>query len=207
MTATDEIAASAAISSERLAVFQAELARLHAHFCPRQVLGLRMGILAGELLGLALPRSDKRLFVFVETDGCLADAISVSTGAWLGHRTLRLIDHGKTAATFVDTTSRHAIRIWPQGEARSRARLYAPDAKDRWHAQRDGYLVMPVTELLVAERVELNLDLTTLISQPGRRRACTRCGEDIVNEREIVVDGSVRCRACAGEAYFRPLRH
>ncbi|HZP97396.1 MAG TPA: FmdE family protein [Candidatus Limnocylindria bacterium] len=194
------------VVSPRLAAFQARLATMHAHFCPRQVLGLRMGLYAGELLALEVPRDDKRLFVFVELDGCLADAVSVSTGAWLGHRTLRLVDHGKTAATFVDVASGRAIRIRPHAEARQRAATYAPGARDRWHAQRDGYQVMPVDELLVADRVVLKIDLERLISTAGHRVSCTACGEEIVNEREILADGRPRCRACTGEAYVGGVR-
>ena len=44
-------------------------AALHRHLCPRQVLGARMGILAGRLLSLELPQKNKRLYTFVETDG------------------------------------------------------------------------------------------------------------------------------------------
>ena len=57
---------------------------LHHHLCPRQVLGVRMGMLAGELLGLELPQTDKRLITFVETDGCFADGVAVATGCTLG---------------------------------------------------------------------------------------------------------------------------
>jgi formylmethanofuran dehydrogenase subunit E len=32
-------------------------AEYHRHLCPRQVLGVRMGLYAGELLGLELPQS------------------------------------------------------------------------------------------------------------------------------------------------------
>ena len=53
-----------------------------------------------------LPQTDKRLYTFVETDGCFADGVMVATGCSLGHRTLRLIDYGKVAATFVDTRER-----------------------------------------------------------------------------------------------------
>ena len=63
-------------------------AALHDHLCPRQVLGVRTGLLAARLFGLDLPQADKRLFAFVETDGCYSDGVSVSTGCWLGHRTL-----------------------------------------------------------------------------------------------------------------------
>jgi formylmethanofuran dehydrogenase subunit E len=62
-----------------------------------------MGLHAGQLLQLDLPRTDKRLFVLVETDGCLTDGVAVATGCWFGRRTLRLVDQGKVAATFVDT--------------------------------------------------------------------------------------------------------
>lgn len=40
--------------------------------CPRQVMGARIGLQGGRLLGLALPQvsGQKRLLTFVETDGC-----------------------------------------------------------------------------------------------------------------------------------------
>src|SRR5918911_1243912 len=102
-----------------------QLARLHPRLCPRQVLGVRIGQYAGELLGLALPRSDKQLLAFVEMDGCFADGVSVATGCWLGRRTLRLVDHGKVAATVVDTALMRAIRIAVHPDARCRAISYA----------------------------------------------------------------------------------
>ncbi|MBI3177949.1 MAG: formylmethanofuran dehydrogenase, partial [Chloroflexi bacterium] len=65
-------------------------AALHRHLCPRQVLGVRMGMLAGEVLGLDLPQGDKRLFTIVETDGCASDGIATATNCWVGRRTLRV---------------------------------------------------------------------------------------------------------------------
>ena len=47
-----------------------ESTKRHKHLCPRQVLGARMGLFAAELLGIQLPRNDKRLLVISETDGC-----------------------------------------------------------------------------------------------------------------------------------------
>ncbi len=174
----------------------------HRHLCPKQVLGVRTGIYAGALLGIALPQSDKRLFAFVETDGCFADGVVVATGCAAGHRTLLHMDYGKVAATFVDTQSGRAVRIWPSGEARARARQYAPDAPDAWHAQLAAYQRMPVNEILNACAVRLTVSLEALISQPGLRVNCERCGEDIINGREVAQDGLTLCRACAGERYF-----
>lgn len=188
----------------RLAACLADTATLHRHLCPRQVLGVRMGLHAGELLGLELPRMDKRLFVFVETDGCFADSVSVATGCWLGHRTLRLIDHGKTAATFVDTATGRAIRVWPHPAARRRAVDHVPGAPDRWHAQRDGYRVMPAGELLRAEPATLALDLAAIVSRDWKRVVCASCDEDVINERQVVIGGRPYCRGCAGERYYVP---
>ncbi len=182
-----------------------EASLLHRHLCPRQVLGVRIGLYAGELLGVELPRRDKRLFVFIETDGCVADAVSVATGCWLGHRTLRLIDHGKVAATVVDTVSGRALRVWPHPAARVRARDHAPGARDRWHMQLEGYQIMPAAELLCAEPVKLTVDLDALRSRPGKRVTCSACAEEIINERESTVAGEPWCRSCTGERYFVPL--
>ncbi|NLE52215.1 MAG: formylmethanofuran dehydrogenase, partial [Chloroflexi bacterium] len=114
-------------------------AAFHQHLCPRQVLGVRMGVLAGRWLGLDVPRRDKRLLTFVETDGCAADGISAATGCWVGRRTLRVIDFGKVAATFVDTQTGCAVRIVPAPDSRTRAWAYAPDAQNTWQANLIGY--------------------------------------------------------------------
>lgn len=178
-------------------------AALHRHLCPRQVLGVRMALYAGELLGIELPRTDQRVFAFVETDGCFADSVSVATGCWLGYRTLRLVDHGKVAATLTDKTTGCSVRVWPHPEARVRAFDHAADARDRWHAQLRGYQVMPAADLLCAARVTLEIDLRALRSRPGTRVTCAECGEEVINERELVRGGSPLCRGCAGENYYR----
>jgi formylmethanofuran dehydrogenase subunit E len=177
-------------------------AALHNHLCPRQVLGVRMGFYAGRLLRLELPQTSKRLYTFIETDGCFADGISVATGCWLGHRTLRLMDYGKVAATFVDSENGRAMRIRPHPLARVRSGNYFPNGQSRWHAQLEAYQIMPDTELFEAQEVNLNLSLLALISRSGVRVTCTSCGEEILNERELMMNGQPMCRSCAGESYW-----
>lgn len=174
----------------------------HDHLCPRQVLGTRMGIYVGELLGLDLPQDDKRLFAFVETDGCLIDGITAATGCAVGHRTMRVMDYGKSAATFVDTLTERAMRIAPTRESRTRARDYAPHTLDKWHVQLEAYQVMPNAELLSVQCVTLTISLKQIISLHGRRVVCEQCGEDIINEREVHRIGRVLCCACADGAYY-----
>ncbi len=182
--------------------FLEQLKPFHDHLCPRQVLGIRMGWFAGELLQLNLPQTDKRLFTFVETDGCFADGISVATGCWLGRRTLRLMDYGKVAATFVDTKVGAAVRIWPHPAARERASDFAPNEASRWHTMLQAYQIMPVNELLGWQAVELTISMSEIISKPGMRVICAQCGEEIINEREVIVGEQVFCRACYQISYY-----
>lgn len=175
---------------------------LHHHLCPRQVLGVRMGMLAGDLLGLELPQADKRLLTFVETDGCFADGVAVATGCTLGHRTLRLMDYGKVAATFVDTETEKGVRIYPHPESRELAANHLPQIDSHWEAMLEAYQVLPVEELYCWYPVQLTLDLKGLISKHGPRVNCAMCGEEILNEREVTVDGQTICRSCAGDVYY-----
>lgn len=179
-------------------------AALHQHLCPRQVLGVRIGLLAGRLLDVEVPHSDKRLLTIVETDGCAADGVAVATGCWVGRRTLRVEDCGKVAATVIDTLTTRAVRIVPSFESRSLAPAFAPGATDRWEAQLVGYQQMPDDLLLTWQAVELVSPLAVILSHPGARSICARCGEEIINERERIIAGESVCRSCAGDAYYRP---
>ena len=180
--------------------------RRHKHLCPRQVLGARMSLFAGELLQLELPRVDKRLLVIAETDGCAIDGIIAATGCHIGSRTLHIYEFGKVAATFVDAHTEEAIRIVPNREARSLAWHYAPDTRNHWEAMLLGYQVMPVEDLFCAQYVMLNNSLAELISKPGKKAQCEICKEEILNGREVIQDGSILCRSCAGESYYEILK-
>lgn len=180
-----------------------ESSALHRHLCPRQVLGARTGMLAGQILGMVLPQEKKQLLTIVESDGCYADGVSVATNCWVGRRTLRVEDYGKTAATFVDTETSRAIRILPSPQSRVLAPDYAPEASNRWESMLLGYQRLPDEELLVVQEVALLTPVSEIISRPGIRVNCAVCNEEIINEREILVDGRILCRSCAGFSYYR----
>ncbi len=187
---------------DRLAQCLAACAAQHRHLCPRQVLGARLGLAGAARLGLDTPRDDKRLLVIVETDGCFVDGVSAATGCTVGHRTLRVEDYGKVAATFVDAHNGQALRLSPRSGVRERAWRYAPGEARHYFAMLHAYRVMPETELLAVEAVRLATPVETLVSRPGLRVCCAACGEEIINEREVVVAGQPLCRACAGPAYY-----
>ena len=178
---------------------------LHSHLCPRQVLGARMGLYASDLLSLELPQRDKRLLTLVESDGCFADGIAVATGCSIGHRTLRVEDYGKVAAVFVDTEASYAVRVWPHPNARARAALQARPSTSQWQAQLDAYCVMPAGELLRVAWVALAVPAATIVGRPGLRVSCVRCGEEIMNGREVLLTGQPYCRGCLGRRYYKSL--
>src|SRR5512140_3545049 len=141
----------------------------HSHLCPRQVLGARIALAALESLRIEAPIGKPSGLVIAETDGCFVDGIEAACGATVGHRTLRINDLGKVAATFADVRSGRAIRVCPRPEARLRARLYATGEERLYFAQLRGYQVMPVHELLRIEDVLLDPPLQAILSVPGAR--------------------------------------
>ncbi len=176
----------------------------HSHLCPRQVLGARIGLAGVATLGLELPRHDKRLLVILETDGCFADGIEAATGCTVGHRTLRIEDYGKIAATFVNVEDEQAFRIAPRLDVRQLAFDYAGDECRHYFAQLQAYQSMLDDELLTIQSVFLNASIKNILSRAGVRVTCEQCGEEIINEREVVLDGNILCQPCAHGGYYDP---
>lgn len=174
----------------------------HSHLCPRQVLGVRMGIAGLAALGLEAPITKLSGLVLVETDGCFVDGIEVATGATIGHRTLRVNDYGKIAATFVDVSRGHAIRLSPHADARTRAGAYATRAPSRYAAQLEGYRYLPEHDIFQFQLVTLTTPIEILLGMPELRRKCDCCGEEIFNGREIAAADAILCQSCAAGGYY-----
>ena len=104
-----------------------EAARLHGHLCEGLVLGVRMAIAGLDELGIKDPKSreGKDLVIFVEIDRCPVDGIIAVTGRTPGKRSIKMMDYGKIAATFVDARCGRGVRVsargimsnyWPQSQ-------------------------------------------------------------------------------------------
>ncbi|MGB3713977.1 MAG: FmdE family protein [Candidatus Promineifilaceae bacterium] len=187
-----------------------ESGALHHHLCPRQVLGVRLGLYGLRLLGFIddsyQPRftnPDKRLLTIIEIDGCGADGIAVSTGCWVGKRTLRVVDIGKVAATLVDAETGRAIRVTPSHDSRSLACDLAPEAESRWHAYLQAYQFIPDDLLMNFREVRLVQSIENILSTPEAYALCDLCGEEIFNAREVEQKNLHLCRTCAGNAYYQ----
>jgi formylmethanofuran dehydrogenase subunit E len=85
--------------------------KAHGSLCPGTLLALRMAVLGCALLGIEDPRGADRnkLVVWVEIDRWLADAVEAVTGARLGKRTLKFLDYGKLAATFLNVETEEVL--------------------------------------------------------------------------------------------------
>ena len=190
----------------RLEMFLREASAYHGHLCPGQVLGVRMALRGCEELGIALPDEEKRLLAFVEIDRCGSDAVYTVTGCRLGTRSLKYLDYGKLAASFLDMRTGRAVRIAAREDSRERARLYAPHETDRHLQQIQAYQAMPDDELFTVQQVRIQLPEEDLPGAPRRRVACEACAEGISDGREVRRDGRILCRPCAsGTPYYTPV--
>ena len=177
--------------------------RNHTHLCPRQILGVRVGLMGISALGFIEPPAGKRMLIILETDGCFADGVIAATNCSVGHRTLRVEDYGKAAGTFVDTQTGRAMRVAPALDIRQQACACMPEEPRHYFAQMEAYRIIPDEKLLTVTEVLLTTPVEQIVSRAGLRVNCAICGEEIINEREIHREGLVLCRACAGTAYYR----
>jgi formylmethanofuran dehydrogenase subunit E len=187
-----------------LAEFLELAAQSHGHMCPGQVLGVRMAMRGLRELGFDDPsKFRKRLVTFVEIDRCATDAISLVTGCRLGKRSLKFLDYGKVAATFLDLETRRAVRVLARDDSRAKAKSMFPEIAEESKRQIEAYKVMDEAELFVIENVEVSIQPEDLPGGPRSRVACDACGEGINHGRERRVNGRVLCRSCAGEDYYK----
>lgn len=175
----------------------------HGHMCPGQVLGVRMAMRGLKELGIDDPIAQRRrLITYVEIDRCASDAVSLVTGCRLGRRSLKFLDFGKVAATFVDLETRRAVRVVARDDSRARAKEMFPELSDPHRQQLQAYKVMDDAELFVIQPVRVDMKEEDLPGRPRSRMACEQCGEGINDGRERHVAGRVLCRHCAGESYY-----
>jgi formylmethanofuran dehydrogenase subunit E len=184
-------------------------AAAHGHLCPGQVVGVRMAMLGTRLIGLDDPsRHDqiKKLIVYVEMDRCAADAIAHVTGVKLGRRSLKFMDYGIMAATFVNLETSKAFRVLSTEEARSLAPFYAPEVAGKDLQQLEAYQRMPGSVLFRVQRVRVTVSEFDLPGPTRRKVLCSRCGQVVRDCREVVSNGLTLCRPCAHGAYFKDAR-
>jgi formylmethanofuran dehydrogenase subunit E len=183
-----------------------ECRSLHGHICPGQVLGVRMAVLGCRLTGIEDPRGAdrKRLFVWVEIDRCVTDAISAVTGVRLGKRSLKFLNYGKVAASFLNLPENRAYRIVAKDESRELADALNPTIGDKKERQMLTYRNADASALFKVESVSIELNDFEMPGRPRRRIICELCGEGVNDGRELIDAMNRRvCRSCAFGTYYR----
>jgi len=186
-----------------------ESAQAHGHLCPGQVVGVRMAMLGCRLISLEEPtRRDqiKKLIVYVEMDRCTADAVAHVTGVKLGRRSLKFVDYGIMAATFLNLETGRAFRVISTEDSRDLAAVYAPDISEKGPRQLTAYKRMPDSVLFRVQKVRVDLDECDLPGPTRRKVACSICGQVIRDRREALKDSRPVCRPCSETCYFSHAR-
>jgi formylmethanofuran dehydrogenase subunit E len=181
----------------------------HGHLCPGQVVGVRMAMLGCRLIGLDEPtRHDqiKKLIVYIEMDRCTADAVAHVTGVKLGRRSLKFMDYGIMAATFVNLETEKAFRVVSTEEARELARYFAPEISGKHAQQLEAYKRMPDNVLFRVHQVKVAISEFDMPGPTRYKATCVQCGQVVRDHREVVKDGRSYCRPCAEKAYFTDTR-
>ena len=182
-------------------------AEAHGHLCPGQVIGVRMAMEGCRLIGLEDPRSleqIKKIVVYAEIDRCATDAVAYVTGVKLGRRSLKFIDNGIMACTFVNLATNRAFRIASTEDARDLAADFVPEASTPHEQQLAAYKVMPLETLFEVEEVSIDIPLSDLPGPSRFKAVCQECGTMVRDKKEIYKNGLILCRSCAYGAYYRP---
>ena len=182
-----------------------ECGSLHGHICPGQILGVRMALLGCRLIGVDDPKGADRksLFVWVEIDRCMTDAVSAVTGVRLGRRSLKYLDYGKVAATFLNHSNGSAVRLLALDESRGLADSLYAHVESRKERQMLAYRELEDVRLFKIERVRVDLDEFDMPGRPRTRVTCARCLEGVNDRREVFDGMGVQiCRACAFGRYY-----
>ncbi|MDR3295840.1 MAG: FmdE family protein [Clostridiales Family XIII bacterium] len=169
-----------------------EAAAYHGHLCSGQVIGVRMARLGAQLLGLGDPRECRDLAVYVETDRCIADAVGTVTGCRIGHRRLKWFDYGKSAAAFLNFETGEAYRIYRKyeqfpGEGADLVAFYSE---------------IPDGDLFEIQKVNIPFRPQDRPGKPMEAVHCARCGEEVLDGRQVERKGENLCRPCAESGYY-----
>ncbi len=184
-------------------------AESHGHLCPGQVVGVRMAILGCKLIGLNDPKTPgqiKKIIIYVEIDRCATDAIAYVTGVKLGRRSLKFVDYGIMAATFVNLETEKAYRVVSTEESRDLVFLYAPEITRKGQQQLEAYKRMPDSVLFRVQEVRVPIGESDLPGPTRHKAICARCGQVVRDKREVIVEGVPMCQPCARGPYFRSPR-
>ncbi|OGW58123.1 MAG: hypothetical protein A2Y48_04860 [Nitrospirae bacterium RIFCSPLOW2_12_42_9] len=179
----------------------------HGHLCPGTVIGTRMALVGMREIDITDPKGSQKkdMLVYVETDRCPVDAISIVTGCRISRKNLKFLDWGKVAATFVNLKTGKAMRIICPDSTRELVDNYVngeySNDKDGRNAREvAAYKVMPDKELFVIHKVKVDIPK---FDKEKYKVICEKCGETVNGNKEVVIGEKIMCKSCGeGKSYY-----
>ena len=173
----------------------------HGDACMGIKMGSRMSILGLEAIGIKDPRGEDRkdFMVYVESDRCASDAILAITGCHPGKRTLKVLNYGKMAATFVNLKTGKAVRVSTknrEGDTVTTKEMIEQNPHG------DDQFLKSDEELFIVKEVLVNIPEGELPGRPTRVVTCASCGERVMDARDVSKDGKFYCIPCSSERYY-----
>ena len=175
--------------------FVKKIEEFHGHVCVGIAMGTKSALAAMRKLGFdPYIKKHKDLIVYVETDRCMTDAVQGVSGCGLGKRSLKYVDYGKFAATFVRLSTGEAYRV-----------TTTKDFPKELSVDEVLKLVSetPDEEMLLLERAEVDIPENDLPGSAKERAVCSVCKERVMDGRAVFKDGVPYCKACLYGAYYR----
>ena len=180
----------------------AEAKEFHGDDCGGIHMGTRMAISGMRAVEIHDPKGEDRkdLMVFMEIDRCPADAILAVTGCHPGKRTMKMLDYGKMAATFINTKTNKAVRVSAKNrqgnEIKSREMIENQPMTDDFAALTDD-------ELFTVTEVRVHLCTGDKPGRPVRSISCASYGEQVLDMKDVEINGKYYCRPCAeNKSYY-----
>lgn len=177
----------------------------HGEVCPGIVMGTRIAMAGMRELRMDPFERNRDLMVYVEIDRCMSDAVQAVTGISMGHRTLKYKDYGKFAATFLNISTGKAVRVsaaeGPREPPKSGKKPESgkPDMKKMV----ENLSKVPEDELLIIEEVKVDIGEHDIPGFPKYKAYCEKCGDRVLDRREVIIDGQTLCKACAEGPYYQ----
>ncbi|MDD4874414.1 MAG: FmdE family protein [Dehalococcoidales bacterium] len=179
---------------EEFYYFIKKVEEFHGHVCAGIAMGTKSALAAMRTLGFdPHEKKHKDLIVYVETDRCMTDAVQIVSGCTPGKRSLKYVDYGKFAATFVRLSTGEAYRVTTIKDFDKNLSV-----EDLLKAVAE----TPDEEMLLLQKVEVNIPETDLPGAPMERAICVACGERVMDGRTIFKDCKAYCITCLKGAYY-----
>ena len=163
--------------------FVKKIEEFHGHVCVGIAMGTKSALAAMRKLGFdPYIKKHKDLIVYVETDRCMTDAVQGVSGCGLGKRSLKYVDYGKFAATFVRLSTGEAYRVtttkdFPKDLSVDEVLKLVSETPDE--------------EMLLLERVEVDIPENDLPGSAKERAVCSVCKERVMDGRAVFKDSTL----------------